>query len=495
MAVSATHRGWLLKHNEGLLAAVYNGALPGTTLLAANTALDGVFIGTPVVPALAVDTMVLSNMVASGDILIATNSAGNSQAWLWIDTSAGLMTLYRQGVSALELGANVVFNEASADRDFRVETNGIQYAIYADGGKDALVLGSNTDTSSTDQLITVSRAARTATTTVNYYDFVIAPAGAVTIPAGTTAVVATAAFNEPNITATGTVTNATTVYIVAAPTEGGTGNYALWVDAGITRIDGNLDMSDSALDIVMKANTAAALEISDGTTKLLTFDTRNTVTVQNLLIDAPASQTLPNAATSQFRNVTIAAHTVTLVGTTQVTTVNQGAQLCILGATYNQSGGAVTVNQVSTLHVAVITAGASVTITANRMISTGVSDCYLTVGGVWTDTVCTQKYKQEIAELDMAKMPSLLEKIHPVTFKYDRKKLGENGDFNRQRYGVIAEELPDFLRVPGEASHSVMNGTVLSAFGLAGLRYLHEQNKTLTERLVKAEAQLAALAA
>lgn len=44
---------------------------------------------------------------------------------------------------------------------------------------------------------------------------------------------------EPNITATGTVTNAATVYIKNAPSEG-SNNYALWVDAGNVKIDGDL---------------------------------------------------------------------------------------------------------------------------------------------------------------------------------------------------------------------------------------------------------------
>src|SRR3989338_4184198 len=63
-----------------------------------------------------------------------------------------------------------------------------------------------------------------------------------TTPAGTAPVVATAAFFEPNITATGTVTAATTLYIANAPTEGSS-NYALWVDAGTSRFDGDVTVA------------------------------------------------------------------------------------------------------------------------------------------------------------------------------------------------------------------------------------------------------------
>jgi len=768
------------------LAAVYNLAQTGAIVTPTNTAVDLIFLGTPVVPALAVDSLVISNLVASGDILLAANNGGNSQAWLWVDSSAGTMTLYAAGVEQLRtaLGAFVI-NESSADIDFRVETDGMQYAFYSDGGKNALVLGSNTDTSNVDRLITISRAARTATASTAYYDLAIQPAGAVST-SGTTPTIAALQLQDPNITkVSGTITNATTLYIASQPTEGDTTNsaiffgaaaniaattsltfnedavdidfrfegdnnanmlvldggtdsmafgsavtagafstlgwaavnrtlvtsvgaglhiaaatitdqagngttaigslvylgiptlassaatrtytaaatlyiagapaagsqaavtagYSLWVDAGDVRFDGDITLDgntvvnvgagtqialgflnntyyyilgtrlttggaivhtfdtedwtlasaagangtlvslaahtfsytgntqvtstvetmtiaartlaadgvggaltidtavslrlsapiestnvvlgssiairitdsattatnhhgiyidtltggvtqnnaidiassnpirlEAANDLIFPANTAAALELSDGTTKLYTVDTRNTVTVQNHVFDMPASQTLPNGATSQYRAVSIAAHTVTLAGTTQVTTVNQGAGLWIGAPTYNQSGGAVVVDQVSTLHVATAVAGASVTITANRMISTGVADCYLTGAGVWTDTACTAKYKQDIRDLDMDDMPGLLEQIRPVTFKYDPEKRQEN-DFNRQRYGVVAEELPDFLRPPGDRGKSAMNGTVLGAFGLAAIRYLYEENKVLSAKL------------
>ncbi|MDO8673198.1 MAG: hypothetical protein Q7O66_17470 [Dehalococcoidia bacterium] len=288
------HRGWITKPNEGILAAVYNGAMTGATLLAANTNLEGVLLGTPVTPALAVDTMVISNLVANGDILVAANNGGNSQAWLWVDSSAGTMALYAAGVEQLRtaLGAFVI-NEGSADVDFRVETDGIQYAIYSDGGKNALVLGSNTDTSSADQLITISRAARTATTTVNYFDLAIAPAGAVTIPAGTTAVAASMSIAEPNLTATGTITNAATLYIASQPTEGGTTNSAIRFGAaanisGTTSITINEDSED--IDFRIESNGNANMFVIDAGLDAMGIGgaavTAQTVTITNAAVAA-----------------------------------------------------------------------------------------------------------------------------------------------------------------------------------------------------------------
>lgn len=62
--------------------------------LAANTAVTGVLVGTPVTPALAANSLIVGNVTASGDMLFAANRGGNSEGYLWIDSSAGDLTLY-----------------------------------------------------------------------------------------------------------------------------------------------------------------------------------------------------------------------------------------------------------------------------------------------------------------------------------------------------------------------------------------------------------------
>jgi len=132
MAASAKHKGWLWRPNEGLLAAVNRGAKSGAVVVAANTALDGVLLGTPVSPALAVDSMVISNLVASGDILIATNNGGNSQACFWLDASANTLKLYTAGVEAIGISAAQVVTLASgiSTGDFKL---GLTLTAGADG--------------------------------------------------------------------------------------------------------------------------------------------------------------------------------------------------------------------------------------------------------------------------------------------------------------------------------------------------------------------------
>ena len=61
--------------------------------LSANTALTGVLIGTPVTPAIAANSIVISNVTASGDIMMTGNTGGHSKAFLTYDSSAEMLTL------------------------------------------------------------------------------------------------------------------------------------------------------------------------------------------------------------------------------------------------------------------------------------------------------------------------------------------------------------------------------------------------------------------
>lgn len=193
---------------------------------------------------------------AVNEVYLVNDNAGD----LTLNALTGKDILFAiNGVDEISFGDDgAVFNEASNDRNFRFETNGMQYAIYSDGGKDALVLGSNTDTSSADQLITISRAARANTGGTSYYDLIIAPAGAITTT-GVTAIVATARFDEPNITiGADSVTLAATVYISGEPTEGGA-NYGLAVNASIGVVADAKDISLGASnDVLMRWSTADA---------------------------------------------------------------------------------------------------------------------------------------------------------------------------------------------------------------------------------------------
>lgn len=64
-----------------------------STALDANTALTSVLVGTPVTPAVAANSLIIGNITASGDILFAANRGGNSEAFLFYDTSARTLSL------------------------------------------------------------------------------------------------------------------------------------------------------------------------------------------------------------------------------------------------------------------------------------------------------------------------------------------------------------------------------------------------------------------
>lgn len=179
--------------------------------------------------------------------------------------------------------SSIVMNETGANVDFRVETNNNAFMLYLDGAKDALVFGANTDASSTDTPFLIDYLARTATATVNFDRFKVGGTNAVTIPSGTTALATGAHFAEPNFTATGTITSAVNVYIAGAPSEGGTNNYALWVDSGATQLDGTLTVVGASTQAAITASglitASSGLTSTAGTTALGVTTVANTIVV------------------------------------------------------------------------------------------------------------------------------------------------------------------------------------------------------------------------
>lgn len=65
-----------------------------SSVLNANTTLAGVIVGTPVTPAQAANSLIIGNITADGDMLLVTQTGGNSHAFLWYDTSAKILRLY-----------------------------------------------------------------------------------------------------------------------------------------------------------------------------------------------------------------------------------------------------------------------------------------------------------------------------------------------------------------------------------------------------------------
>jgi hypothetical protein len=175
----------------------------------------------------------------------------------------------------------VTVNDDSADVNFRVESNALANFLLVDAAEclnGTLSIGAAAPTNPQAMFALLPPANATGVTAnQSYFHAQILPGGATVAPTGTAPVVASLNVHEPNLTATGTITDAATVRIVDAPTEG-SGNWALWVDAGATRLDGTAyigDTSNAGVTLGLTINQAAN---DDGILALKSSDVAHGVT-------------------------------------------------------------------------------------------------------------------------------------------------------------------------------------------------------------------------
>ena len=293
-----------------------------------------------------------------------------------------------------------------------------------------------------------------------------------------------------------TVTTMSTLYVplpVAGGSVTGTNIYAANLD-GKTRIGGQavitggIKVSNAAATVTIIANTAAAFVVSDGTTSVLGIDTRNTVTSMAAVTVIPSPPTIASAAAVMLNSaVSVPARTITFSGTNTVTSV-LGVQMNLGIPTFTDASAG-TITTVSTLHVAApAAAGGALTITNSRMISTSVSDCFLTGAGVWTDTASTGSGKKAIKNAIKGMVDRVLDMVTPRAWEYREDVHGDDGGL--QRVGIVSEELPDELRAPGSRGTGGVAAGVLGSFALAALKFLRDENNELKVRLARLEAAL-----
>jgi hypothetical protein len=176
----------------------------------------------------------------------------------FINVASGIMGLQVDAVSEVLVAATgVTINEGSNDRDFRVESDNLAYALYVDGGKDCVVIGDNTDVSDVDVRLRVGNIAKTLAANESASLVWIAPTGATTTSAGAGvhAIIASLYVAEPNLTAgVGTITQAATVYIANAPTEG-VANHALYVASGAATFLGTTSVLADDVNLAIGASS------------------------------------------------------------------------------------------------------------------------------------------------------------------------------------------------------------------------------------------------
>lgn len=118
-----------------------------TAILGANTALTGVLVGVPVTPQVEADSFILSNVTADGDIMLVTQSGGNSYACFWYDASAKIGRLYSgSGVEILQLAAALM---TVTGRIAVVSANAAAFAVGRQGATNPAF---NVDASTATQL-------------------------------------------------------------------------------------------------------------------------------------------------------------------------------------------------------------------------------------------------------------------------------------------------------------------------------------------------------
>jgi fibronectin-binding autotransporter adhesin len=342
----------------------------------------------------------------------------------------------------------------------------------------------------------------------------IIAAGTVTLT-GTTTVTALNGvglyIDQPTITdaSAGTVTTVSNLYVAAPAAAGGsltiTNSYAanfggaiLVSGAGtftgnLTVQGGTVTVSAAATTIGIKAATAASLAVSDGVVSMISLDTTLTATTTpgtgGVTLTGEAMTAVSAASAFAAPTLYLAPKTNTLTGT-GTTTSWLGSALYVGAQTWTDASAGTTTT-VSAVHiVANAAAGGSLTITNSYMISTSVAGCFLTNAGVFTST-STAMHKEEIEHASSQDIFAALDQIKPRKYRWKNDFVN---DFGRDRYGLIAEELPDFLRTPGhDDSHGLPDGLpdgVTAAFAVAVCKRLYEENKALNARLEHLEQLL-----
>lgn len=289
---------------------------------------------------------------------LATNISGDR------NTAVGMFAGYSAiGDDNVFIGFKAGEDEVGSNKLYIDNTDTASPLIYGDFSTNALTINGTLSMATHQINNVVDPTLPQDAATMNYVD---------THPAGSSATVAITDDNATNAAMypTWVTTNAGNLPVKVSSTK-----LSFNPNLGtLTLANGNLSFS-VASDITSPANTAASLEITDSTNKLLAFDTRTGTDNITSATFSAAPVTIANVAGTTYSQVGVAAKITTLSTNTGVTALN-GLQLSLSAPTINQSGGAVTVSTASTLNVAAPVAGAGVTITNSNAINSA-GDIYM----------------------------------------------------------------------------------------------------------------------
>ncbi len=290
----------------------------------------------------------------------------------------------------------------------------------------------------------------------------------------------------------GTVTTLSNLFVAAPAAAGGsltiTNSFSAHFGSAI-RIDGNINVAAQATTLSIKSATAAAFVVNDSVVNNISVNTQTTATTAlglgGITLTGEAMSFTSGAGAFNANTLVCAAKTITLTGTgTTTSLLGCGLYLDAITAT---DSGAGTVTTLSNMHiVANAAAGGSLTITNSYMISTSVAGCFLTNAGVWTST-STAMHKEEIQDADADDVFGVLDQIRSRSYRWKKDFLE---DYGRQRIGLIAEEVPDALRIPGHEDTTGLPDGIVAGFAVAACKALLGENRILKQRLARMEKAL-----
>ena len=262
-----------------------------STALATNTALTDVLVGTPVTPAIAANSLILSNITAGGDVLMAGNRNGNSEAFLWYDTSTGDLSLYSRGTGSFDIydDATKIVDAVSGTWAFQQATSLTTTAgALTVAPATALAINAGTTLTITAPDATTLNAFRAmasdaseryvmqllsswASGSLAHFNVVLETVTLTGANPTTYDVMRTLAIGQFTYVGTNvnqTVTNPATIYISGAPIASTNvvftnGPYAIFVDDGLSRFDGTVQLG-------FAGTVTGVLEIEGATSGIVT---------------------------------------------------------------------------------------------------------------------------------------------------------------------------------------------------------------------------------
>ena len=198
---------------------------------------------------------------ASAQIVLERDGTNYLQFLTGNDGTSGLLFGDEDDVDV----SKIYYDHNTKSMIFSVETDNV-ITIDSDVGDRRITLGDAGDEQTTEGLLYLNPNTHTVGANRPFHYLYMSNNNVITIPSGTASLVTALNIEAPNITATGTVTNTATMRIAGAMTEGGTGNYALWVDAGLSRFDGAVGIGGVTNPEAYHANADDLVVWSSGNT-------------------------------------------------------------------------------------------------------------------------------------------------------------------------------------------------------------------------------------